>query len=127
MNLLLDTQIILWLTVAPERLSTVARQVIGDSANDLSFSTISIWQVAIKRGLRRSDFRVDPAELRGALLHDGHRELLFTSDHALAVQALPPLHRDPFDRALLAQAAKEGLALLTSDRALGRYPGAMQV
>lgn len=127
MRLLLDTQLILWVTIAPERLSTTAREIVEDRTNELSFSAISIWEVAIKRSLGRSEFQVDPAALREALLDDGYRELCFTSLHGIDVQALPPIHRDPFDRALLAQAAKEGLALLTSDRQLGRYSGTRKV
>lgn len=127
MRLLLDTQLLLWLTIEPERLSTKAREIIEERANDLAFSAISIWEVAIKKALGRADFRIDPAALREALLADFHRELTFTSLHALALEKLPPLHRDPFDRALLAQASDEGLALLTSDRLLSRYPGTLHV
>ncbi len=127
MKLLLDTQLILWLTIAPERLSAAARDIIEDRANELSFSAISIWEVAIKRALGRPEFQVDPVELRDVLLGDGYRELPFTSLQAIGVQALPAIHRDPFDRALLAQAGKEGLALLTSDRLLARYPGTSMV
>ena len=126
MKLLLDTQMLLWLTIEPERLSADAREIIEDRTNDLAFSAISIWEVAIKRALGRPDFQVDPAELRDALLSDGYGELAFTSLDALGLEKLPPLHRDPFDRALLAQAANQGLALLTADRELSRYPSTVR-
>jgi PIN domain nuclease of toxin-antitoxin system len=115
------------MTIAPERLSEQARQIIEDRANELTFSAISIWEVAIKRGLGRADFQVDAADLRDVLLGDGFRQLDFTAVHGLAVQTLPPIHRDPFDRALLAQARAEELALMTADAQLGRYPGVLQV
>lgn len=127
MRYLLDTQLIVWATTSPKRLSANARQIIEEWANELSFSAITIWEVAIKQALGRNDFQIDPAALREVLLEDGYSELAFTSAHAIEVKALPNLHRDPFDRALLAQAMRERLTLLTSDRQLGRYPGAMQV
>ena len=126
MKFLLDTQLILWLTITPERLSAAARDIIEDRSNELSFSAISIWEVAIKRSLDRADFQVDPRELRSVLIEEAYRELPFTSLHAIGTEALPPVHRDPFDRALLAQAAQEGLTLLTSDRELGRYAGTLR-
>ena len=93
----------------------------SESANELIFSSISIWEVAIKRGLERADFEVDPMAIRRLLLQHGYSELAFTSEHAFAVSSLPLHHRDPFDRALLAQATSEGLILLTSDKALQGY------
>jgi PIN domain nuclease of toxin-antitoxin system len=126
-RLLLDTQLMLWATIEPKRLSPGAREIIEDRSNELTFSAVSIWEIAIKYALGRADFTADPAAVRAALLEDAYRELAFTSDHAIEIKALPPLHRDPFDRALLAQAARERIALLTSDTQLGRYPGAMRV
>jgi PIN domain nuclease of toxin-antitoxin system len=82
-----------------------------------------LWEVAIKRGLGREDFRVDPRLLRRGLLDNGYRELPITSEHAVAVDGLPPIHKDPFDRLLVAQATVEGIALLTADPLVARYPG----
>ena len=76
-----------------------------------------------KRGLGRSDFKVDPRQLRRSLLDNGYGELPITSEHALAVDSLPALHKDPFDRMLVAQATFEGIALLTSDPIMAQYPG----
>jgi PIN domain nuclease of toxin-antitoxin system len=94
-----------------------------DAGNQLTFSAASFWEIAIKRGLGRSDFRVDPRLLRRGLLDNGYTELLIGSDHALAMDGLPPLHKDPFDRILIAQAMVEGITLLTADALIAQYPG----
>ena len=93
----------------------------------MTFSAASIWEVAIKNGLGRADFSVDPRVLRRGLLEHGYVELPVTGAHAAAVDVLPDIHRDPFDRLLIAQAHAEGLTLLTADRVIGRYPGPIQV
>ena len=98
----------------------------SDHANELMFSSISIWEIAIKRGLNRSDFDTEPMVLRRILLDHGYGELAFTSHHAFAVSSLPLLHKDPFDRALMAQAMSEGYTLLTNDALLGTYPGSIR-
>jgi PIN domain nuclease of toxin-antitoxin system len=123
MMLLLDTHLLLWASGQPERLSAQARELLEDLGNELVFSAASIWEIAIKRGLGRNDFRVEPRLLRRGLLDNGYRELPVRSEHALAVEALPSLHRDPFDRMLLAQAHVEGICLLTSDAQVSQYPG----
>lgn len=107
----------------PERLSQAARARLVDPANILFFSAVSIWEIGIKRKLDRLDFRVDPKKLRDLLLANDYREVDLTSRHGLAVQDLPLLHRDPFDRALIAQAVCEGLTLITADADIGRYDG----
>ena len=98
----------------------------ADPSNLLHFSVVSIWEVAIKAARNRSDFQVDPRELRQGLLDVGYRELVMVGEHAVQVGSLPPLHTDPFDRLLLAQAWVEGLTLLTSDAQLAAYPGPIQ-
>lgn len=123
MRLLIDTHLLLWAAGAPERLSPAARELIDDLDNELLFSAASLWEVAIKRALGRDDFDVDPRLLRRGLLDNGYEELPITGEHAVAVAALPPLHKDPFDRVLVAQALTEGLALLTADGQLDGYPG----
>ena len=90
--------------------------------NDLAFSAASLWEVAIKRGLGRADFTVDPRLLRRGLLDNGYHELAITSEHAVAADGLPPIHKDPFDRVLIAQSIVEGITLLTVDDLVGRYP-----
>jgi PIN domain nuclease of toxin-antitoxin system len=122
-KLLLDTQLLLWAAGQPERLSTAARKLLNNSQNELLFSAASLWEITIKNGLGRDDFRVEPRLLRRGLLDNGYSELPITSQHAVSVDTLPPLHRDPFDRMLLAQALCEGVTLLTGDVQLARYPG----
>lgn len=123
MRLLLDTQLVLFLSIQPERLSAECRNMVEDSANDVSFSVINLWEIAIKRGLERPDFQFDPHIIRNWFIAEGYGELPVTGEHALAVATLPPVHRDPFDRLLIAQAASEGLTLLTTDRTIASYPG----
>ena len=123
MRLLVDTQLLLWSAATSGRLSAKARRLLGDSRHELIFSAASLWEVAIKRSLGRRDFDVQPRVLRRALLDHGYTELAITSQHAVSIDALPPLHKDPFDRLLLAQALSEGITLVTSDAQLARYPG----
>jgi len=123
MMLLLDTHLLLWASGAPEKLSAEARGLLDDPANELAFSAANLWEIAIKRGLGREDFRVEPRLLRRGLLDNGYRELAITSAHAVAVESLPPLLKDPFDRMLLAQALTEGITLLTADARMAQYAG----
>ncbi len=123
MHLLLDTHILLWAAGIPERLSDQARALIEDPNNGLLFSAASLWEITIKRGLGRSDFRVEPEILRRGLTENGYEELVITSTHATAVGRLPPIHKDSFDRILVAQAETEGALLLTVDEMVAQYPG----
>lgn len=126
MKLLLDTHVLLWAAGEPARLTPAARRLLNHADNDLLFSAASLWEIAIKRTLGREDFRVDPRVLRRGLLDNGYVELPITSEHAVGVDVLPPLHRDPFDRLLVAQALAEGVTLVTSDAQVARYPGAIR-
>ncbi len=126
MKLLLDTQLLLWAAGQPERLSAAARRLLNDPRNELVFSAASLWEVSIKASLGREDFKVEPRVLRRALLDNGYTELPITSQHAVSVDALPPIHKDPFDRMLLAQALSEGITLLTTDANLARYRGPLR-
>ena len=123
MQLLLDTHVLLWSAGAPERLPAGARSLIDDPDNQPWFSVASLWEIALKSGQGRADFKVDAGLLRRGLLDHGWQELPITGPHALAVQGLPALHRDPFDRILVAQALSEGMVLMTSDAALPASPG----
>src|SRR5882672_10522845 len=123
MRLLLDTHLLLWAAGMPDRLSAAARRLLRDPENDLMFSAASLWEVAIKRGLGRRDFAVDARELRQGLLENGYGELAVAGPHAVAIDSLPSLHRDPFDRLLVAQAIIEGITLLTADEQVAQYPG----
>jgi PIN domain nuclease of toxin-antitoxin system len=123
MKLLLDTHLLLWAAGEPRRLSKRARTLIDNPDNELLFSAASLWEVAIKRGLGREDFKVDARLLRRGLLDNGYSELPIISDHVVATESLPPIHKDPFDRVLVAQATVEGVTLLTIDSLVAQYPG----
>ena len=123
MKLLLDTHVLLWAAGEPRRLSKQARTLIDNPENELLFSAASLWEVAIKRGLGREDFNVDARLLRRGLLDNGYSELPIISGHVVATDSLPPIHKDPFDRILVAQATVEGVTLLTIDSVVARYPG----
>jgi PIN domain nuclease of toxin-antitoxin system len=100
-----------------------ARSVLEDRQNGLVFSTASIWEIAIKRGRGRKGFEFDPRVLRRAMLDDGYEELPVLGQHAVEVDVLPAIHKDPFDRMLIAQAMVEGITLLTADPVIASYPG----
>ena len=127
MSFLLDTHVLLWAAGVPDRLPADVRTLIEDPATELIYSAASLWEVAIKNGLGREDFSVDPRLLRRGLLENGYTELAITGAHAVAVDALPPIHKDPFDRLLVAQAQIEGVTLVTTDEVVGRYPGPIRV
>jgi PIN domain nuclease of toxin-antitoxin system len=122
-RLLLDTHLLLWAAEEPTRLSDAARKLMNNGGNDLMFSAASFWEIAIKRGLGRNDFRMDPRLLRRGLLDNDYTELQVGSDHAIAIESLPLLHKDPFDRILIAQAIVEGITLLTADPLIAQYAG----
>ena len=122
MRLLLDTHILLWAAGQPERLSGSAQTLLNDPLHQLVFSAVSLWEVAIKSQLGRPDFQVDQRLLRRGLLGAGYVELALTGEHSLAVAGLPPIHKDPFDRILVAQCSVEGYTLLTADPLVAQYP-----
>ena len=123
MKLLLDTHVLLWAAYEPERLSDKAQGLLSDPSSSLYFSVASLWEVAIKSALGRSDFQVDVAELRAGLVANDYSEVAIESSHVLRVPILPPIHADPFDRILVAQAMAEGFALLSNDAKLKAYGG----
>jgi PIN domain nuclease of toxin-antitoxin system len=127
MKLLLDTHLLLWAAGHPEKLSRSARKLLDDPDHELLFSAASLWEIAIKRSLGRADFRVEPRLLRRGLLDNGYTELPITSQHAVSIDVLPPLHRDPFDRLLVSQALVEGVTLLTTDEQVARYAGPIRM
>ena len=126
MKILLDTHVLLWAAGEPNRLPKAARALLNDPQNEPVFSAASLWEIAIKCGLGRSDFQVDARLLRRGLLDNGYLELPVTSEHAVAIDGLPPIHKDPFDRLLVAQSMIEGITLLTVDPVVARYPAPVQ-
>jgi PIN domain nuclease of toxin-antitoxin system len=127
MKLLLDTHLLIWAAEGIERVPTGARVLMADPENELLFSVASIWEVAIKRGLNRPDFQVDARLLRRGLIDNGYCELPILSEHAVAINVLPPIHKDPFDRLLIAQAMIEGITLLTDDATVALYQGTVRL
>jgi len=127
MRVLLDTHLLLWTKLSPQRLPQGVRDMVLDAAIDPEFSVASIWEIAIKQSQGRADFNVDAGVMRNELLADGYAELPVLGRHATAVSGLPWLHKDPFDRLLVAQAMVEGITLLTVDATLARYPGPIRV
>jgi PIN domain nuclease of toxin-antitoxin system len=121
MNYLLDTHILLWTLVDPDRVPAPMRRIVEDTGNRVWFSAASIWEIAIKHSLAKADFTVQPAAIWKAARETGLEELAVTAEHAVGVDALPWLHRDPFDRLLVAQARVAGLKLLSVDPEVNAY------
>ena len=123
MKILLDTHILLW--AAAGQLPDAALSYIEDKKNTLLFSSASIWEIVIKRSLGRPDFIIDPASFYSGLVGAGYKELMISSNHSLLAATLPNLHKDPFDRILIAQAALEEIPILTFDALVAQYPGSI--
>jgi PIN domain nuclease of toxin-antitoxin system len=126
-NLLLDTHLLLWSAGRSEKFSTEADSLINDPVNALWFSAASLWEIAIKRALDRPDFRTEAGPMRAGLLANGYSEIPVDGRHVLALAGLSPLHGDPFDRILIAQAMSEGMVLVTADRKVAAYPGPIRL
>src|ERR1035438_5797185 len=126
MKLLIDTQLLIWTAHQSKKLPKPARLLMQEPKNELFFSAASLWEITIKHSLGRDDFRVDARLLRRGLLDNGFTELPITSEHAVAIDSLPPIHKDPFDRLLIAQATVAGILLLTADLIIAQYPGPIQ-
>jgi PIN domain nuclease of toxin-antitoxin system len=125
LKFLLDTHLLIWAANEPERLSSKAVALMSNPEHELLFSAASMWEIAIKSGLGRADFKVNARLLRRGLLDNDYSELAITSTHAVFVEGLPLIHKDPFDRILIAQATVEGITLLTADATVARYPGSV--
>jgi PIN domain nuclease of toxin-antitoxin system len=123
MRLLLDTHLLLWALSSPEKLSKRARQRIDSS--DVYASAASIWEISIKSALGKLE--ADPNEVLAGVEPAGFNHLSIVGDHAAKVAALPPIHKDPFDRLLVAQARFEPMILLTDDEVLGGYGDFVEV
>jgi PIN domain nuclease of toxin-antitoxin system len=121
MRLLLDTHVLLWALISPERLDATTRVVLEDPQNEVLFSAASLWEIAIKAALGRPDFTCDPVQVLQAALETGFIELPVRAAAAVRVAGLPPHHRDPFDRLLIAQAMSEPVRFYTADAVLPVY------
>jgi len=127
MKFLLDTHVLLWAAGNSERLSVEVQDLLSNPENELFFSAASLWEIAIKHSLGRDDFRVSARLLRRGLLDNGYIELPINSEHAVSIDSLPMIHKDPFDRMLVAQAIVEGIMLLTADSLVAQYPVAVRL
>jgi PIN domain nuclease of toxin-antitoxin system len=114
-----DRRAFLWWIGEPARLSDEIKATIADPGVMVYLSAASAWEISIKRALGRLDLRDE--EFQYGMRESGFTELSVTADHGLAAGNLPPHHRDPFDRMLIAQAITEGLRLVTHDRAIAAY------
>ncbi|MGH7022466.1 MAG: type II toxin-antitoxin system VapC family toxin [Caulobacteraceae bacterium] len=123
MRLLLDTHVALWATTEPERIPPAIADLIADTDNEVFVSAVSLWEIAIKRSLRRNPatMPISAADAQREFVAVDFAILNVTPEHAIAVETLPPLHGDPFDRLIVAQALTEPMRLVTHDAALSAY------
>lgn len=121
MRILLDTHVLLWAVGNSDRLTVAARKWLEDSNNEVFFSAASLWEIALKAALGREDFRIDPAQVLEVMPETGFSELPVNAQHAVEVSRLPMIHKDPFDRLLVAQSKVEPMLLLTNDERLVSY------
>jgi len=126
MKFLLDTHILLWASASPQQLSSAAKKLIEEPEHELFFSAASLWEIVIKNNLGREDFQVNVHVLKRGLIDNGYTELAIISEHVVAIDNLPCIHKDPFDRILIAQAITEGIILLTTDAIVAQYPGSIR-
>jgi PIN domain nuclease of toxin-antitoxin system len=124
---LVDTQLLLWNVYGSRKLPPRVARLFRDGRHQFHFSAASLWEISIKAARGRADFDVDAGQVREALEENGFIELPIAADHAVALSSLPPIHADPFDRMLVAQAIVEPMALITSDARLASYPGTIEV
>jgi len=120
---LVDTHVLIWLTVESPRLGDGTKRLLSDPENEIYFSAISIFEIAVKQQLAKVDFNVEASAVRRILLEKRYLELVVNGEHAAFVATMPPIHKDPFDRLLVAQANIEGITLMTADEQIARYPG----
>ncbi len=121
MNYLLDTHILLWILAEPDKVPRPMRRIVEDTKNRVWFSAASVWEAAIKDPLAKGDFAAEPAAIWSAARETGIEDLTVTAEHAVAVDKLPWLHRDPFDRLLVAQARTAGMKLLSVNPRVNAY------
>lgn len=123
MTFLVDTHFVIWIPIDDRHIGGTAREILKDPAHTFLFSAVSLWEIAIKRAQKGGAFAHDPRAIRKHMLANGYVELPLDGSHAVAVDSLPLIHKDPFDRLLIAQAMVEGITFLTRDRTIAKYPG----
>jgi PIN domain nuclease of toxin-antitoxin system len=121
MIILLDTHIALWSLTDDQRLPSVARDLIRRAGNRIFWSVASMWEVAIKHSIKPEKMPVSGIEYRHYCEQAGYECLSVRDRHVVALESLPSLHTDPFDRILVSQALSEGMTFLTHDSVLGPY------
>ena len=124
---LVDTQLLLWNVYGSRKLPARVARLFQDGRHRFFYSAASLWEIAIKASRGRADFTADAEAIRNTLERNGFDELPITAQHAVALTRLPPIHGDPFDRMLVAQAVVEPMALITTDERLAAYPGTIEV
>ena len=127
MNFLLDTHILIWAAISPHKISTELASLLSDPSNHLYFSSASIWEISIKESLGKRDFKFSSKKLYDGLIENGYKELKVSALHAMEVIKLPFIHRDPFDRILVATAIWGNMPLLTNDSTLSPYHSLVRV
>lgn len=127
MNFLLDTHILIWAAISPHKISPELASLLSDPSNHLYFSSASIWEISIKESLGKRDFHVSSNKLHDGLVENGYNEIKVSALHAMGVIKLPFIHRDPFDRILVATAIWENMPLLTNDSTLSPYHSLVRV
>ncbi|MCY1664913.1 type II toxin-antitoxin system VapC family toxin [Rhizobium sp. SL86] len=127
MKVLLDSHILVWSAAQTNKLSAQTRAFLEDPDNVLFFSSASLWELSVKHALGKGDIPVHPRILYQALQEQDFYELPLTSQHTFVLETLPPIHKDPFDRILIAQATSEDMLLLTSDATIARYDGPIRL
>lgn len=127
MRFLLDSHLLVWISEDSIKLPKKLRLLLKDADNQFFFSAASIWELAIKSSLGKPDYRVNVTQLYHELQEHDYQELVLSSSHAFALENLPPIHKDPFDRILIAQSISEGMLLLTSDETVARYNGPIRL
>ena len=127
MNFLLDTHILIWAAISHLKISPELASLLSDTNNHLYFSSASIWEISIKESLEKSDFKVSSKKLYDGLIENGYKEIKVSALHAMEVIKLPFIHRDPFDRILVATAIWENMSMLTNDSKLSPYHSLVRV
>ena len=127
MNFLLDTHILIWVAISPHKISLELASLLSDPSNHLYFSSASIWEIPLKESLGKRDFEISSKKLHGGLIENGYKEIKISALHAMEVIKFSYIHRDPFDRILIATAIWGNMPLLTNDSTLSPYHSLVRV